>query len=193
MAIYSSTRGDSRVSITGELEYWKAVKWSLQSRAMNWLYTSMDYMVSCVNKLSLLARYPEKNPPEKIPLNGVECEPVPTRVLNPNAIEASYKPKQRSYRKTKLIFFFSGILSDGFLPRTVIKNASSRPHFQELPLVRYNQRSFFLLSALESLSTYCSIFFCFCKHQLWLAKINHVIYQRITWNKSFRWVKVFIG
>ena len=38
---------------------------------------------------------PEKNPPEKIPLNAVECEPVPTRVLNPNASEASYKQKQR--------------------------------------------------------------------------------------------------
>ena len=53
---------------------------------------------------------PEKNPPEKIPLNVVEREPVPTKVLNPNASEASYKPKQRSYRTTKLIFFpfFSG-------------------------------------------------------------------------------------
>ena len=35
-------------------------------------------------------------------LNAVEREPVLTRVLNPNASEASYKPKQRSYRKTKL-------------------------------------------------------------------------------------------
>ena len=32
----------------------------------------------------------------------VEREPVQTRVLNPNASKASYKPKQRSYRKTKL-------------------------------------------------------------------------------------------
>ena len=31
-------------------------------------------------------------------LNVVEHEPVPTRVHNPNASEASYKPKQRSYR-----------------------------------------------------------------------------------------------
>ena len=50
-------------------------------------------------------------PSGKIPLNAVEREPVPTRVLNPNASEASYKPKQRSYRKMKLknniyIFFF---------------------------------------------------------------------------------------
>ena len=49
---------------------------------------------------------PRKNPPKKIPLNAVECEPVLTRVLNPNASEASYKLKQRSYRKMKLIFFF---------------------------------------------------------------------------------------
>ena len=35
-------------------------------------------------------------------LNSVECEPVPSRVLNPIASEASYKPKKRSYRKTKL-------------------------------------------------------------------------------------------
>ena len=35
-------------------------------------------------------------------MNAIECEPVPTRVLNPNASEASYKPKQRSYRKTNL-------------------------------------------------------------------------------------------
>ena len=35
-------------------------------------------------------------------LNAVERELVPTRVLNPNASEVSYKPKQRSYRKTNL-------------------------------------------------------------------------------------------
>ena len=35
-------------------------------------------------------------------MNAVEREPVPTRVLNPNASEVSYKPKQRSYRKTNL-------------------------------------------------------------------------------------------
>ena len=47
-------------------------------------------------------------------LNAVEREPVPTRVLNPNASEASYKPKQRSYRKTKLIFFYFTFFSWGF-------------------------------------------------------------------------------
>ena len=35
-------------------------------------------------------------------MNAVEREPVQTRVFNPNASEASYKPKERSYRKTKL-------------------------------------------------------------------------------------------
>ena len=35
-------------------------------------------------------------------MNAVERKPVPTRVRNPNASEASYKPKQRSYRKTNL-------------------------------------------------------------------------------------------
>ena len=35
-------------------------------------------------------------------MNTVEREPVETRVLNPTASEASYKPKQRRYRKTNL-------------------------------------------------------------------------------------------
>ena len=35
-------------------------------------------------------------------MNAVEREPVETRVLNPTASEASYKPKQRSYRTTNL-------------------------------------------------------------------------------------------
>ena len=42
--------------------------------------------------------YPDKIPTEKIPLrmslNAVEREIVPTKVLNPNASEANYKPKQ---------------------------------------------------------------------------------------------------
>ena len=35
-------------------------------------------------------------------MHAVEREPVETRVLNPTASEASYKSKQRSYRKTTL-------------------------------------------------------------------------------------------
>jgi len=53
---------------------------------------------------------PRENFPKKILLNVVEREPVPTRVLNPNA---SYKPKQRIYRKTKLNFF---LWRGGFYP-----------------------------------------------------------------------------
>ena len=41
---------------------------------------------------------PRKNNEEGISLNAVEHEPVPTRVLNPKASEASNKQKQRSYR-----------------------------------------------------------------------------------------------
>ena len=37
--------------------------------------------------------YPDKISSKKIPLNPVERKPVPTRVLNPNASEANYKPK----------------------------------------------------------------------------------------------------
>ena len=39
---------------------------------------------------------------DKIPSNVVERELVPTGVLNPNASESSYKPKQRGHRKTKV-------------------------------------------------------------------------------------------
>ena len=35
-------------------------------------------------------------------------EPVPTRVLNPNASKASYKPKQRSYEPKKYSIFSGG-------------------------------------------------------------------------------------
>ena len=54
--------------------------------------------------------YPEKIPLKKS-LNFVEREPVETRVLNLNASEASYKPKQRSYKKKK----FGGNLVRGIL------------------------------------------------------------------------------
>ena len=61
-------------------------------------------------------------------MNAVEREPVPTRVLKLNASEASYKPKQRSYRKTKLkqiffhfYFFSGGFWSGGFYPGTQLE------------------------------------------------------------------------
>ena len=58
--------------------------------------------------------------PEYSPLEGSWLckicrwrEPVPTRVLNPNASEASYKPKLRSYRKT-----WGGNFPGGSISRT---------------------------------------------------------------------------
>ena len=64
---------------------------------------SIAYACNCIR---INQRYPEKIPPgkilpKKILLNAVEREPVPTRVLDPAPSEASYKPKQRSYGKTK--------------------------------------------------------------------------------------------
>ena len=78
---------------------------------------------------------PGKNPPEKIPLSAVEHEPVPTRVLNHNASEASYKPKQRSYRKTKLkqiYFFFRGDFNrEGFCRRNFFEKCSRKKNPKE--------------------------------------------------------------
>ena len=63
--------------------------------------------------MGIRIKYPRKKSPRKNTLNVVEREPVPTRVLNPNTSEASYKPKQRSYRKTKLHLFFQGDFGRG--------------------------------------------------------------------------------
>ena len=51
------------------------------------------------NSLSVSAKsfWPRKNNEAGNSLNAVEREPVPTSVFYPNASEASYKPKQRSY------------------------------------------------------------------------------------------------
>ena len=68
--------------------------------------------------LLYFSSHEEKNNEARYSLNAVEREPVSSRVLNLNASEASYKPKQRSYRKKKqkkLITFFLGILVRGFL------------------------------------------------------------------------------
>ena len=73
-------------------------------------------------------------------MNAVERELVETRVSNLSASEASYKPKQRCYRKTKLkkkyyfYFFYGGILvrvilSGGFYPGTVFYIYAKRKCF----------------------------------------------------------------
>ena len=77
-------------------------------------------MLKVTHFIGIRIKSPRKKSPRKIPLNAVEREPVETRVLNPNASKASYKPKkitflgriyrggvylepkQHSYRKTKL-------------------------------------------------------------------------------------------
>ena len=64
-------------------------------------------------------------------LNAVEREPVPIRVLNLNASEASFKPKQRSYIKMKLekiiflLFFFRGDFGRGDFILEPIKGTGS--------------------------------------------------------------------
>ena len=64
-------------------------------------------------------------------LNAVEREPVETRVLNPNATEASYKPKQRSYSKTKLnkIIFLLSFFLGGFCRGDFIREPKYIPSF----------------------------------------------------------------
>ena len=54
-------------------------------------------------------------------LNAVDCKPVPTRVLNPTASEASYKLKQRSYGKTKLKKIGVIILQERFHGVTILQ------------------------------------------------------------------------
>ena len=54
-------------------------------------FTSQNYLMCII----FFFIYEEKNNEACNSLNGVEPEPVPTRVLNPNASEANYKPKQR--------------------------------------------------------------------------------------------------
>ena len=56
-------------------------------------------------------------------LNAVECEPVPTRVLNPNASKSSYKPKQGSYRT---------LCTEMVLYRNLAKRNFSPPTFPTL-------------------------------------------------------------
>ena len=95
---------------------------------MHAYHTSVETGCTSITRLSRrtiahhFQRYPDKTLPEKIPpKNPFEWRWVRTcsdRVLNPIASEASYKPKQRSNRKTKLkkniyIFFFRGDFSRG--------------------------------------------------------------------------------
>ena len=81
--------------------------------SFSWVPTSYIRSISYVRLIFSDQNIPprkflaEYSPPGKFPPQGswlcVICrwgKPVPTRVLNPNASEASSKPKERSYRKT---------------------------------------------------------------------------------------------
>jgi len=90
---------------------------------------------------------PGKNPPEKIHLNAVERKPVETRDLNPNASEASYKPEQRSYRKTKRknINFFWGDFVGGILSWNLIIYIANNKHIASHDIHVYSHNIFFHL------------------------------------------------
>ena len=64
-------------------------------------------------------------------------EPIPTRVLNPTASEASYKPKQRSYGKMKLKKMFKKIgviiLQEGFHGVTILQVILFFPRLEKFP------------------------------------------------------------
>ena len=73
--------------------------WNVLNRMKNYISNFSDFYFSSYDEKTLCGRQF---------WNTVEREPVETTVLNTTASEASYKPEHRSYRKTKLIFFFRG-------------------------------------------------------------------------------------
>ena len=120
---------------------WKRLKWTKSQCWMCWLLTRDGG-----NRI----KSPRKKSPRK---NPFECRSAPTcwdyRFLNPNANEASYKPKQRSCRKTKLklllFFFFGWILSGGFYPGTLGKTCGDR--WTKIIIISSNRYSFSIFIA----------------------------------------------
>ena len=84
-------------------------KWSnLQERSgIGWIQRKNKFQIFPI----FIFRVMEKKLCGRQFWNAVERKPIETRVLNPTASEASYKPKQRRYRKTKQHFFFLEHLS----------------------------------------------------------------------------------
>jgi len=62
-------------------------------------------------------------------LSAVEREPVPTRVLNPNANEASYKPKQGSYRNVLKPFRPNKNWAETDWAETFLGRNDQEPHY----------------------------------------------------------------
>ena len=69
--------------------------WKTVRRAVS----APEISVPAPNFYLLFFSYEKNNNEAGNSLDAAEDKPVLTRVLNPNASEASYKPKQRSYRR----------------------------------------------------------------------------------------------
>ena len=82
------------------------------------------------NTLSVSAKsfQPRKNNEAGNSLNVVEREPVPPRVLNPNASGVSYKPKQRSYRNVLKPFRPNENWAETDLAETVLGRNNQEPN-----------------------------------------------------------------
>ena len=76
-------------------------KWSnLHERSgIGWIERKTKFLIFA----TFISELWRKNTEAENSLNAIEQGPVPTTVLNPNT---SYKLKQCSYRRTKIIFFF---------------------------------------------------------------------------------------
>ena len=89
-----------------------------------------------------------KSPREKSPRikslrkNAVERKHVSTRVLNPNASEVSYKPKQRSYRKT----WGGGIFRGGVYLEPNILYFKLKTYFLSIKLYTYMYKKIRIMS-----------------------------------------------
>ena len=99
--------------------------------------------------------------------------------LNPNASEASYKPKQRSYRKTKLILFFWG----DFIREP---SKTSRPN-QNDERAQYSWRSVMLEILTQYQTHFCisNQYSTLVKHSLSAAVFTRIVMAFAIWKISF--------
>ena len=99
-------------------------KWlNLHERtAIGWLKRKTKFQIFPI----FIFRVMVKNNETGNSMNVVECKPVPTRVLNPKAGEASYKPKQRSYKSKKYSVFSGGNIPGWNVPGGVFRGEVHR-------------------------------------------------------------------